>query len=197
MPRPARSSSGAPCWSGSIPGTRATAVAQAQADLDVAKAKLTNANQPEAPGRRAVQVPVHHRAGARAGAARLCRRQRRGRPGPGGGGQRADPAGGHRRSRPDQRDHHREAGRAGPGDFLRTSNVSGGTTLMKMADLNLVQVRTLVDETDIGKIQPGQRATVTVDAFPNRPFHGHRAQDRAPGADRAECHHVPGAGPDR
>ncbi|MEP7225964.1 MAG: efflux RND transporter periplasmic adaptor subunit [Gemmatimonadales bacterium] len=53
-----------------------------------------------------------------------------------------------------------------------TSNVSGGTTLMKMADLGLVQVRTLVDETDIGKVQPGQRATVTVDAFPNRPFSG-------------------------
>jgi HlyD family secretion protein len=53
-----------------------------------------------------------------------------------------------------------------------TSNVSGGTTLMKMADLGLVQVRTLVDETDIGKIQPGQRATVAVDAFPNHPFRG-------------------------
>jgi HlyD family secretion protein len=53
-----------------------------------------------------------------------------------------------------------------------TSNVSGGTTLMKMANLNQVQVRTLVDETDVGKVQPGQRATVTVDAFPNRPFTG-------------------------
>jgi HlyD family secretion protein len=53
-----------------------------------------------------------------------------------------------------------------------TSNVSGGTTLMKMADLNQVQVQTLVDETDIGKVQPGQRATVTVDAYPNRPFSG-------------------------
>jgi HlyD family secretion protein len=53
-----------------------------------------------------------------------------------------------------------------------TSNVSGGTTLMKMADLGLVQVRTLVDETDIGKVQPEQRATVTVDAYPNRPFTG-------------------------
>jgi HlyD family secretion protein len=52
------------------------------------------------------------------------------------------------------------------------SNVSGGTTLLKMADLNLVQVRTLVDETDIGKIQVGQAATVTVDAYPNRPFEG-------------------------
>jgi HlyD family secretion protein len=53
-----------------------------------------------------------------------------------------------------------------------TRDVGGGTALMKMADLALVQVRTLVDETDIGKIQVGQRATVTVDAFPNRPFEG-------------------------
>jgi HlyD family secretion protein len=53
-----------------------------------------------------------------------------------------------------------------------TSNVSGGTTLMKMANLNQVQVRTLVDETDIGKLQPDQRATVTVDAYPQRPFTG-------------------------
>ena len=53
-----------------------------------------------------------------------------------------------------------------------TSNVSGGTTLLKMANLKLVQVRTLVDETDVGKVQPGQRATVTVDAYPNRTFDG-------------------------
>jgi HlyD family secretion protein len=53
-----------------------------------------------------------------------------------------------------------------------TSNVSGGTVLMKMANLNQVQVRTLVDETDIGKISPGLRATVTVDAYPQRPFAG-------------------------
>ncbi|HUR96369.1 MAG TPA: efflux RND transporter periplasmic adaptor subunit, partial [Gemmatimonadales bacterium] len=53
-----------------------------------------------------------------------------------------------------------------------TSNVSGGTTLLKMADLNLVQVRALVDETDVGKVQPGQLTTITVDAFPNRTFDG-------------------------
>ena len=53
-----------------------------------------------------------------------------------------------------------------------TNDVGGGTVLLKMADLNLVQVRTLVDETDIGKIQPGQRATVTVEAYPSRPFSG-------------------------
>ena len=53
-----------------------------------------------------------------------------------------------------------------------TSDVGGGTVLLRMADLNLVQVRTLVDETDIGKIQPGMRATVEVAAFANRPFEG-------------------------
>ena len=53
-----------------------------------------------------------------------------------------------------------------------TSDVGGGTVLLKMADLELVQVRTLVDETDIGKIKPGLRSTVTVDAYPNQPFQG-------------------------
>jgi HlyD family secretion protein len=53
-----------------------------------------------------------------------------------------------------------------------TRDVGGGTVLLRMADLNLVQVRTLVDETDIGKIAPGLRATVTVDAYPNQPFQG-------------------------
>ena len=53
-----------------------------------------------------------------------------------------------------------------------TQGIGGGTVLMTMADLNLVQVRALVDETDIGKIQPGQLVTVTVDAYPNHPFDG-------------------------
>jgi len=52
------------------------------------------------------------------------------------------------------------------------SNAGGGTDLLKMADMNLVQVSTLVDETDIGKVQPGMPATVTVDAYPNRTFQG-------------------------
>ncbi|MGH7516198.1 MAG: efflux RND transporter periplasmic adaptor subunit [Gemmatimonadales bacterium] len=53
-----------------------------------------------------------------------------------------------------------------------TQNVGGGTTLLKMADLELVQVTSQVDETDIGKVAKGQQATVTVDAYPNRPFEG-------------------------
>ena len=53
-----------------------------------------------------------------------------------------------------------------------TSDVSGGTVLLTMADLSLVQVRTLVDETDIGKIHPGLHATVSVASYPNQPFEG-------------------------
>jgi HlyD family secretion protein len=53
-----------------------------------------------------------------------------------------------------------------------TTDVGGGTVLFKMANLDTVQVRTLVDETDIGKVQPGLQATITVDAYPNRPFEG-------------------------
>jgi HlyD family secretion protein len=51
-------------------------------------------------------------------------------------------------------------------------DVSGGAVLMRMASLDTVQVRALVDETDIGMIQDGMPVTITVEAYPNRPFHG-------------------------
>ena len=51
-------------------------------------------------------------------------------------------------------------------------DVSGGTVLLQMADLGTVEVQSLVDETDIGKVQPGMPVTITVDAYPNRPFQG-------------------------
>lgn len=53
-----------------------------------------------------------------------------------------------------------------------TAVVGGGTVLLKIANVDTMQVRALVDETDIGKVQPGQRVTITVDAYPNRPFDG-------------------------
>ncbi len=61
-----------------------------------------------------------------------------------------------------------------PGQVISspTQDVGGGTLLMKMADLAQVQVRVLVDETDIGKIQAGMPATVSVSAYPNQPFEG-------------------------
>jgi HlyD family secretion protein len=61
-----------------------------------------------------------------------------------------------------------------PGQIIAsaTSNVSGGTTLFRMADLSEMQVRALVDETDIGRIQPGLPVEVSVEAYPGRVFHG-------------------------
>jgi hypothetical protein len=61
-----------------------------------------------------------------------------------------------------------------PGTVIQstTQAVSGGTTLMQMADLTNVQIRTRVDETDIGKVQPGMPTKVTVAAYPNQPFDG-------------------------
>jgi HlyD family secretion protein len=53
-----------------------------------------------------------------------------------------------------------------------SQNISGGTTVFVMADLNEMQVRTLVSETDLGKIQPGMSARVTVEAYPGRVFDG-------------------------
>ncbi len=53
-----------------------------------------------------------------------------------------------------------------------SSSVSGGTTLLKMADLSRVRVRALFNESDIGLIRGGQIASVSVDAYQNRPFTG-------------------------
>ena len=53
-----------------------------------------------------------------------------------------------------------------------TGNVSGGTTLFVMANLDDMRVRTLVDETDMGPLTPGMVATVSVEAFPDRTFRG-------------------------
>ena len=61
-----------------------------------------------------------------------------------------------------------------PGNIIASASgtFGGGTTLLKMADLAVVRVRALVDQIDIGKIQPGQQARVTVEAYPGRPFTG-------------------------
>jgi HlyD family secretion protein len=62
----------------------------------------------------------------------------------------------------------------GPGQVISSpmKDFGGGTLLLKMADLSSVQIRTRVDETDIGNIVPGQRTTVRVTAYPNQPFEG-------------------------
>jgi HlyD family secretion protein len=53
-----------------------------------------------------------------------------------------------------------------------SQNVSGGTVLMLMADLSEMQVRALVDETDLGRIVPGMPSQVSVEAYSERPFEG-------------------------
>ncbi|TMQ51230.1 MAG: efflux RND transporter periplasmic adaptor subunit [Candidatus Eisenbacteria bacterium] len=53
-----------------------------------------------------------------------------------------------------------------------TTSASGGTSLLKMADLSRIRLRALVSETDVGNVHPGQTASVTVDAFPQRTFTG-------------------------
>jgi HlyD family secretion protein len=53
-----------------------------------------------------------------------------------------------------------------------SNNVSGGTPLMTMADLSEMQVRALVDETDLGQIAPGLDVAVSVEAYPDRIFSG-------------------------
>ncbi|MFB3069194.1 MAG: efflux RND transporter periplasmic adaptor subunit, partial [Gemmatimonadales bacterium] len=53
-----------------------------------------------------------------------------------------------------------------------TREVGGGSVLLRMANLDTVQIRALVNETDIGKINPGFDVTITVDAYPHQPFRG-------------------------
>ncbi len=53
-----------------------------------------------------------------------------------------------------------------------TYDVSGGTTLVQMADLTRLEIRTLVDEVDIGQIQSGLSVVSKVEAFPEERFLG-------------------------
>lgn len=53
-----------------------------------------------------------------------------------------------------------------------TRDVTGGTTLLAMADLSEVQVRTRVDESDVGRIGAGLPVEITVEAHRDRTFRG-------------------------
>lgn len=52
------------------------------------------------------------------------------------------------------------------------STYGGGSTILTIADLTRVRMRAMVNETDVGNVVTGMPVTVTVDAFPNRQFHG-------------------------
>lgn len=52
------------------------------------------------------------------------------------------------------------------------SNVSGGTALMQIAQVDSVFIVAQVDETDIGKVELGQPVEVEADAYPDQSFKG-------------------------
>ena len=56
-----------------------------------------------------------------------------------------------------------------PGTMAVQGN-SNPTVIMRIADLSKKQIRAKVDETDIGSVRVGQKATFTVDAFPKATF---------------------------
>src|SRR5688572_29410422 len=47
-----------------------------------------------------------------------------------------------------------------------------GTKLLTIADMSVVEAVMEVDETDVPNVKTGQRATVTIDAYPNKTFNG-------------------------
>jgi HlyD family secretion protein len=49
---------------------------------------------------------------------------------------------------------------------------NAGTVLLTIADMSVVEAVMEVDETDIPNVKIGQRATVTIDAYPNKTFSG-------------------------
>jgi HlyD family secretion protein len=50
--------------------------------------------------------------------------------------------------------------------------VSPGQEVFSLADLSSIELKIYVDETEIGKVKPGQDADVTVDTFPEKVFKG-------------------------
>ena len=49
---------------------------------------------------------------------------------------------------------------------------NAGTKLLTIADMSVVEAVMEVDETDVPNVKVGQRATVTIDAYPNKTFDG-------------------------
>jgi HlyD family secretion protein len=50
---------------------------------------------------------------------------------------------------------------------------NAGTVLLTLADMSVIQAEVEVDETNIPNVQFGQKATITIDALPDRTFSGH------------------------
>ena len=63
------------------------------------------------------------------------------------------------------------------------SAFSRGEAIMRIADLDQMIVRTQINQVEIGKIKPDQRAEITVDSYPGRVFPG-RVSEISPSATR-------------
>jgi HlyD family secretion protein len=50
--------------------------------------------------------------------------------------------------------------------------VTSGREVLSMADLSIVDLKIFVDETEIGKVKPGQDVDVKIDTFPDKIFKG-------------------------
>ncbi len=50
---------------------------------------------------------------------------------------------------------------------------NAGTVLLTLADMSIIQAEIEVDETNVPHVQAGQRATIMIDAIPDRSFAGH------------------------
>jgi len=50
--------------------------------------------------------------------------------------------------------------------------VSAGREVITVSDLSRVDLKIFVDETQIGKVKPGQKAEIKIDTFPNKVFTG-------------------------
>jgi HlyD family secretion protein len=58
------------------------------------------------------------------------------------------------------------------GERVAGTGSYGGTEIMRVADLDKMEVRVNVNENDIVNVKVGDKARVTIDAFPNRKFNG-------------------------
>ncbi len=52
------------------------------------------------------------------------------------------------------------------------NNVGGGTTIMTVADLSNIFTLAAIDESDIGRVELGQKVRITADGFPGEIFEG-------------------------
>jgi len=63
-------------------------------------------------------------------------------------------------------------GKPTPAGQAVAPGVSTPMVLLTVADMSKMQIETQVDESDIGKMQVGQKVTFTVDAYPTKTFSG-------------------------